>query len=74
MEASREPLYSGASRHHQPLELAPGPHLRPGVPDPPADGHLQTDPCQQGQSVIGTRTQQSPSLDHPETNAELLGL
>lgn len=55
MEASRGSLHRGASRYHQPLELAPGPHLRPGVPNPPADGHLQTDPRQQGQSLIGTR-------------------
>ena len=59
MEASREPLHSGASRHHQPLELAPGPHLGPGVPNPPADGHLPTDPRQQGRSLIGTRVRQS---------------
>lgn len=62
MEASREPLHRGASRHHQPLELAPGPHLRPGVPHPPADGHLPADPRQQGRSLIGARAQQSCSF------------
>lgn len=50
MEASREPLHRGESCHHQPLELAPGPHFGLGVPHPAADGHLQTDPRQQGRS------------------------
>lgn len=51
MEAGREPLHRGESCYHQPLELAPGPHLGLGVPHPTTDGHLQTDPRQQGQSV-----------------------
>lgn len=49
MEACREPLHRGESCHHQPLELAPGPHLGLGVPHPTADRHLPTDPRQQGQ-------------------------
>lgn len=48
MEAGGESLHHRAGLHHQPLELAPGPHLRPGVPYPPADRRLPTDPCQQG--------------------------
>lgn len=51
MEAGREPLHRRKSCYHQPLELAPGPHLGLGVPHPTADGHLQTDPRQQGQSL-----------------------
>lgn len=49
MEAGRESLHGGESHHHQPLELAAGPHLRPGVSHQTADGHLQADPRQQGQ-------------------------
>ncbi len=51
MEACGEPLHRGESCHHQPLELAPGPHLGLGVPHPTADRHLQTDPRQQGQRL-----------------------
>lgn len=49
MEAGGESLHGGESHHHQPLELAAGPHLRPGVSHQTADGHLPADPRQQGQ-------------------------
>lgn len=48
METGRKPLCRGKSCNHQPLELASGPHLGPGIPHPAADRHIQTDPGQQG--------------------------
>lgn len=55
MEAGGESLHGGESHHHQPLELAAGPHLGPGVSHQTADGHLQADSRQQGQNSSSQR-------------------
>lgn len=55
MEAGGKSLHGRESHHHQPLELATGPHLRPGVSYQTADGHLQANSRQQGQRSSSQR-------------------